>query len=66
MLENVSTNLNDKETKYKMDHYIFQSVSLVLLLIIISINYYYIKHQIKQKIHYHMNNIKIAKNSELN
>ena len=48
MLENVSTNLNDKETKYKMNHYIFQSVSLVLLLIIISINYYYIKHQLKQ------------------
>ena len=49
-----------------MDHYIFQYVLLVLLLIIISINCYYIRHQLKQKIHYHMNNIKIAKNSELN
>ena len=48
-----------------MDHYIFQTILLLLLLIIISINCYYIKHQLNQKNILPFNNIKIAKNNEL-
>ena len=46
--ENVEPVLLIKKTKYKMDHYIFHTIVLVpislLLLIIITINCYYIKH----------------------
>ena len=68
-LETVSNDYIDKKQKIKWIIMFYHTIVLViicsLLLIIICITCYYIKLWLKQKIFYHIDNTKTAKNSEL-